>query len=101
MNATRALNPARATTFTEAVSYLLSGGETDPGPIPSCTFCVTPILPNDILQYTRDLAEKIVPSAGRHRDHYCVTIEQEVVGNVVTTRDSSGAILPCIVAVPL
>lgn len=101
MNATRTVNPAKTTTFSEAVNYLLSGGIPEEGSTYAGTFTVDPVHPDNILQYTRDLAEKVVPTSGRHRDHYTVTVDRSVIGQIVVTRDADLEIIPGVVAVPL
>lgn len=87
---------ARTTTFVEATQYLMARVSDAPG-----TMSVAPILEADWLQYVRDVAEKVVPTAGRHRDHYTVSYDGFLLGYIVTTRDDAGLlILDAIVAVP-
>lgn len=99
MNAVASV-PARTTTFVEATHYLLAGGIPAPD-FSAPNVSIAPVSPNDWLQHVRDTAEKIVPTMGRHRDHYCVATDGFLRGHIVVTRDDSGIIiLDAIVAVP-
>lgn len=98
MEAVPAIIAARTTTFVEATQYLLSGHNAPNSGLMS----VAPVYEADWLQHVRDTAEKVVPTAGRHRDHYAVSRDGTVLGHIVVTRDDSSLIiLDAIVAVPL
>lgn len=101
LKARRAVQPALATTFNEALDYLMTDGEPGLGSRYQGVFTLTPIHPADWLQYVRDLAEKAVPAGGRHRDHYMVCVDGVVIGNIVVTRNSDMSIVPGVVVVPL
>lgn len=101
LKARRAVQPVLATTFNEAVDYLITDGAPGVGSRYQGVFVLTPIHPDDWLQYVRDLAEKAVPTGGRHRDHYMVCVDQVVIGNIVVTRSLDMTIVPGVVAVPL
>lgn len=101
LKARRAVQPVLATTFNEAVDYLITDGAPGVGSRYQGVFTLTPIHPDDWLQYVRDLAEKAVPTGGRHRDHYMVCVDQVVIGNIVVTRNPDMTIVPGVVAVPL